>query len=1009
MQEGDRVFSRVNKSVGTILGTIPIRKSGQWYEVLFPSSRRIVPETDLLLVPDPKKMVNQRCLGPRIEFVLKANALFLRSMYAKGQMASLVGSRVVLMPHQVFAAHRACDGVVSRLLLADEVGLGKTIEAGLVLKELKARGSVRRTLIVTPASLTKQWIGELHSKFNEDLTEFSASRVNLLREENPDTNVWTLHDQVVVSLQLARRDNYQKDIISAGWDLVIFDEAHHLRRYLEGSDIRSTQSYDLASGIAKTTGSLLLLTATPVQLRSFELFSLIELLDVALFGDYRKFELHRTRMIRPVNRAIELLDSEKGDCETLKGFTEAIEEVGKWLRDEVKADSESIRAAVANIRLTSSLLQLLAGQATFGNQSDIRSAFLSALASIPKVLMELRIQGKCSDSPFDTGLLLAVAVKKVVEFNFLQVVQGSQAFGEADSTSLIDAVLDCLTRCLDVQFSAVPSDSITPIERSTLIERISATHLLAGVMVRNRKRRVLDVPYARIAELIQVQFTAPEQRVYDAVTEYVRSHYAAAEANKDQTGRFMAVMFQRLLTSSFSALAKALRSRRDRLLAKSRPTLQEIDYDEAPESVDEMAGYLGSPEYQEVDRIDELCRLLDSQRGTETKAARLVVLLNDLEAETPGQKVLIFTQFIETQRFLQGVLPAGYQSVLFNGLMKSEEKDEAVRCFRETATVMISTEAGGEGRNLQFCNVIVNYDLPWNPMKIEQRIGRLDRIGQKRDVRIFNLATEGTVEARILHVLQDRIKIFEESVGGLDPILGDEAEQEITKLVMLQSGRIDTWANDLEVRVAQARRAEEELRDFVMDQSSFDRGQYDRVLGRVQTTEVFKWTESLVVGFLSRFPTARLQQTTPGVWDVTLPEAFIEDARSLFGIDLGSRHHFVGVFQQRIAVEREDLEFLSFGHPVFDAVVQYCSRPYFERAQGGLSLLVPFGLSAQISVGAFPGSPEEGWLFLFEVMADGGYRTYREMVPKRMSPPIQAMILRTLRPVSNLPRIASPR
>ena len=120
---------------------------------------------------------------------------------------------------------------------------------------------------------------------------------------------------------------------------------------------------------------------------------------------------------------------------------------------------------------------------------------------------------------------------------------------------------------------------------------------------------------------------------------------------------------------------------------------------------------------------------------------------------------------------------------MFNGRMSLDEKEEAVRSFKASDQILISTEAGGEGRNFQFCHLMVNYDLPWNPMRVEQRIGRLDRIGQKRPVRIYNLFCEDTVEERVLEVLEQRIGLFQESVGSLDPILG-EVERDIERLVL---------------------------------------------------------------------------------------------------------------------------------------------------------------------------------------------------------------------------------
>ena len=166
-------------------------------------------------------------------------------------------------------------------------------------------------------------------------------------------------------------------------------------------------------------------------------------------------------------------------------------------------------------------------------------------------------------------------------------------------------------------------------------------------------------------------------------------------------------------------------------------------------------------------------------------------MLNDRLAEIlrergPNPKVLIFTQYRDTQAYLAEHIPAPWTVHLFHGQLKPAEKDQAVARFREGdgPQILISTEAGGEGRNFQFCHMLVNYDLPWNPMKVEQRIGRLDRIGQKQPVTIFNLSTTGTIEERVLEVLTDRIGLFEETVGGLDPILG-EVERDLKRILAL--------------------------------------------------------------------------------------------------------------------------------------------------------------------------------------------------------------------------------
>src|SRR5262249_27201953 len=169
------------------------------------------------------------------------------------------------------------------------------------------------------------------------------------------------------------------------------------------------------------------------------------------------------------------------------------------------------------------------------------------------------------------------------------------------------------------------------------------------------------------------------------------------------------------------------------------------------------------------------------------------------------------------------------------GQLKPTEKDASVARFREQAgpQLLISTEAGGEGRNFQFCDTMVNYDLPWNPMKVEQRIGRIDRIGQTKTVKVFNFSTVGTIEERVVNVLHDRIGVFQDTIGGLDPILGDVEHDLRTIFLMAESEAqqaLDNLAKQLETRVQEARLVEERIGDLIMDTKSFRKDEVKELL-----------------------------------------------------------------------------------------------------------------------------------------------------------------------------------
>ena len=247
--------------------------------------------------------------------------------------------------------------------------------------------------------------------------------------------------------------------------------------------------------------------------------------------------------------------------------------------------------------------------------------------------------------------------------------------------------------------------------------------------------------------------------------------------------------------------------------------------------------------------------------------------------------------------------------------MNIDEKEAAVRDFRHDAQVLVSTEAGGEGRNLQFAHILVNYDLPWNPMKVEQRIGRLDRIGQKRTVRIYNLACAGTIEERVLDVLDNRIRLFTESVGSLDPILG-EVEQDIEQLVMSHVGRLDEhfeqYAVDLGRRTREARENERILADFVLDRASLRRDRANELLGQAPLAS-HKDLAGYATAALDYYGGA-LKSHIDGGHVITLSPRLSAKIQS-------RSSQARGVFDPQEALALEDLDFLAIGHDLIDKVI----------------------------------------------------------------------------------------
>lgn len=462
--------------------------------------------------------------------------------------------------YQIETARKVLRQLGGRALLADEVGLGKTIEAGLIIAEYLARGMVQSMLVLTPASLVSQWQSELSDKFN----------IATITTDNRDPQqtideFWTNNPRIIASLNTAKSAKHYPHVTSRTWDLVVVDEAHHLKN-------RTTLNWKLVNALSKRF--ILMLTATPVQNSLIELFNLLTLLKPGLLQTEAAFKK-------------EYVDSRNG---------------------RVPKNPEKLRS------------------------------------------------------------------------------------------------------------------------------------LMREVMVRNT-RALVDVKLPkRFATTITVTPAAGEEKLYQDLSEYLRS-------SEDKLDRLSRTNLLMRAGSSPGALADSLKQ-----LTKRLP-------DGELKSLARRAAQV-----KQVEKAKALVEMLSKSR----------------------QKTLVFTTYKATSTYLaQTLQAANIPFAEFTGGMSLKQKDEAIAAFRDTVSVLLASETGGEGRNIQFANAIVNYDLPWNPMKIEQRIGRIHRIGQTQDVFIFNFCLKGSIEEYILRILHDKINMFELVVGEIETILGNvDDEFDFSEIVM---------------------------------------------------------------------------------------------------------------------------------------------------------------------------------------------------------------------------------
>ena len=331
---------------------------------------------------------------------------------------------------------------------------------------------------------------------------------------------------------------------------------------------------------------------------------------------------------------------------------------------------------------------------------------------------------------------------------------------------------------------------------------------VAPFLIRTEKREVIDnngnlLFKNRITHLVTISWDERnnlQRELYEMVSSYVAKTYNKALRNrkKNMCLIFLLIIMQRMVTSSTAAIRQSLERRLNVLLEQRTcvGNLREEDLDELniEDGVEDALEAISLDMELEIEELKQIISLA-KQAQFQNQDAKVEPLLNEIDAilsEDRTQKVIIFTEFVATQTYLQELLVnRGYTVTILNGGMSIDERNAAMQEFKTSTSIFISTDAGGEGLNLQFANIIINYDLPWNPMKIEQRCGRVDRIGQQRDVHIYNFIVGETVENRVREVLEEKLSVIlkEMGVDKYSDVLDSEvAECDFTDVYMRSIG-----------------------------------------------------------------------------------------------------------------------------------------------------------------------------------------------------------------------------
>lgn len=550
---------------------------------------------------------------------------------------------------------------VNGLLIADEVGLGKTIEAGLIWTELRSRFDANRLMVLCPAALREKWKAELSRRFGVMAQIADADEVaDTLNDDQSQRTGFALIGSVQGLRPRRKKDeDYKREsgarrlgklLENRGQaeqliDLLVIDEAHHLRN-------PETSSHELGRLLKATSGYVVLLTATPIHNKNEDLLALLQLLDSAIFRTPADF-----KDILEANRPL------------------------------VTARDLVLRGAPSRAKLV----------------SYVDEARTHRILQNNRQLAVMRQELTASDSPLD-----------------------EQA-------------------------------------RSHIAWQFESANLLGHVVTRTRKRDVQEYRVTREPNAEFVPMTFEEEDFYQRVTEAVREYCEGRDLNE----KFVLVTPQRQITSSMPA---ALRSWRRRAGIEDAESLS---WRVEPSNASTLLGPLTMKIIDEVARDVDLDGLIRN----DTKFNRLCEVLRDFWLKEPTAKVILFSTFRATLAYLQERLEAEGigTSLLWGG--GDRAKDEVINEFRDDSNrkILLSSEVGGEGVDLQFCWMVINFDMPWNPMRVEQRIGRVDRLGQKSDkVLIWNLFYGDTIDARIYTRLYDKLNLCTVALGDFEALLGEQ-------------------------------------------------------------------------------------------------------------------------------------------------------------------------------------------------------------------------------------------
>lgn len=636
--------------------------------------------------------------------------------------ASFTSAKVDLLPHQVVLVHRIANASPRRFLVADDVGLGKTVETALLLRELASRGELNRALMIVPAGLVENWRRELNDVFALNFEVFGAEGDVTDRK----TNAFAKHNRLIASIDTLKRPKRVENLLAAAkWDLIVFDEAHHLTAVQKGANkVHKTENYQLAETLRDHSRDLLLLSATPHQGEHFRFLRLIHLLDPTLFASVDDMLANRHRLNSVVIRRTK---------------ADACDPDGEVLFARRQVATKSFHLSESEIAFYDKLNEYLREGFALAQRSSGNARAIGFVMSVFQ---------KIAASSF-------AAVKRTLQNRFIAL-------------AIFEAVL------AEEQKDIAKHDEALKAAREMLKRRDQlADNALSNAII--------------------------DKYISDIRLKHLRNRAPTPEA---------------LLT--------------DEQVAGS------MEGDVALLATAALPG--------ERRMIEDLLSYFP--RAMESKVQELNKLLAALWRENRNEKVVIFATYLGTVEMLRESIETvfdGKKVEIYKG-GDHGAKIAAEKRFRskDGPQVMLCTAAGREGINLQYARILINFDLPWNPMDIEQRIGRIHRYGQESTSQVYNFVSIDTIEGAIYLTLEEKIHDIASTLGKVDE-RGEVAEDLRTQILgqlstqlsydqlyrdALSDPQLKRTKEELQVALSNAKTARSVVFELFQDLDRFDLSEY---------------------------------------------------------------------------------------------------------------------------------------------------------------------------------------